>query len=328
MGGRAPYVKCIAAGALAASLALALIYVAGIPSELATVGAIVFLTAIFAVRDFKRSREIKRITNIMTEINEGKYTLDITGEREDELSILEDELRKMCVRLREAAELSESDRVVLKKSVEDISHQIKTPLTSISITLDNLSDNPDLSEEKRQEFYGDIRREIRHVNFMVSTLLKLGQLEASTVSFNAQQVRVGDLVGDAVVNTSALADLKDVTVKVEGDEDACVNCDRQWQAEALTNIIKNSIEHSPSGSPLEIVIRDKKISVEIAVTDHGTGIPQKEISHIFERFYSRKASSGVGIGLVLAKSIIEAEGGFISVISEEGKGTTFKIEYV
>ena len=317
----------IIAAALVIAANIAVSFTGGGAGTLIMNFGLLALIIVFAIYDHKRSKQIRGLTDDMARINSGDYDTNIADNSEDELSILRNELYKTCVHLRESAENAEGDRVALKNSVEDIAHQLKTPMTSINITLDNLTENPDIPEETRKEFLNDIRRELRHINYMTNVLLKLGQLEANTVTFREEPVKLGDIVAAAVANTEILAELKSVECEVKGEAEDELMLDSTWQTEAVTNILKNAIEHSPEGSVIMIEMTDKKLACELKITDKGPGIPQDEVGHIFERFYTRSGASGTGIGLVLAKSIIDAQGGFISVTSSDGEGTTFKINY-
>ncbi len=289
----------------------------------------VIILLIFVKYNNSKNRKIEEITRYIEEINRGNYKLDIEDNVEDELSILKNEIYKTTVMLNEVAENSVRDKVNLKDSLSDISHQLKTPLTSMSIMVDNIMDNPNMDYKTREEFTKDIRREIINVKFLVDSLLKLSKLDANSVHFTNRFVRIREIIDDAVKNVSVLSDLKNVDIVVNGNYNASVNCDFKWQVEALTNILKNCVEHSKEDSRIEIFFDENNVYSKIEITDYGIGIEKQDLPHVFERFYKGKnsASESIGIGLALSKSIIENNGGYIDVKSEVGKGSTFIIKY-
>lgn len=292
----------------------------------------IFIVIIFVLYQKGQDKKINDITTYIKEINNKNYELDVQENSEDELSILKNELYKITVMLKEQAENSKNDKISLKKSLEDISHQLKTPLTSITIMLDNILDNPNMDIETRNGFIKDIYREITNINFFVQSLLKLSKFDADTISFNDKIVDLKDIIDEAVKNVSMLCDLKSVEIVVKSKETKKpqVFCDLKWQVEAVTNIIKNSVEHSKENSKVYISYEENSMYYEITIKDEGAGIDKEDLRHIFERFYKAKNSSkdGVGIGLALAKTIVEKDNGYITVESEIGKGTTFKIRYL
>lgn len=298
---------------------------------------IVFL---FVQYQKSQDKKINEITKYIEAINNRVYTLDIRDNNEDELSILKNELYKITVMLKEQAENAKKSKIDLKKSLEDISHQLKTPLTSITIMLDNILDNPNMDIETRNEFMKDIYREIANINFFVQSLLKLSKFDADTIVFHAKEENLKDIVEEAVKNVLPLSDLQNVeiVVKEAGVEQETnkdkkipkVCCDAKWQVEAVTNILKNSVEHSKENSKVIFSYEENKMYSEIVIKDNGMGMDKEDQKHIFERFYKGKNANkdSVGIGLALAKTIVEKDNGYITVDSELGKGTTFKVRYL
>lgn len=277
----------------------------------------------------RKDKKIQEITNYIEEINNKNYKLDIEDNTEDELSMLKNEIYKTTVMLKEVAENSVKDKVNLKDSLSDISHQLKTPLTSMSILVDNIMDNPEMDRNTRNEFIKDIRREIININFLVNSLLKLSKLDANSVHFINKDVYVNEILQDGIKNVSVLCDLKNINILTYGDKNIKINCDAKWQGEAITNILKNCVEHSYDNSKIEISFETNNVYTKIEIKDYGVGIDKCDLPHIFERFYKGKNSScdSVGIGLALAKSIVESNNGMISVKSEVGKGSLFVIKY-
>ena len=278
--------------------------------------------------NYKRKNDIKDIIKYIEQINRRNYELEIDTISEDELSILKNEIYKTAVMLKEAALNSNKDKLNLKKSLEDISHQLKTPLTSILVLLDNLIDEPDMDSSIRNDFIIDIKRNVININFLVQALLKLSKFDANTVHFIKKENDLEMIVKEAIKNVSTLCDLRNINIRLNILENAKVVCDAKWQIEAITNIIKNAIEHSKDNSSIIINIDNNRVYSKIEVIDFGDGISKRDIKHIFERFYKGEnaTSNSIGIGLALAKTIIEEDKGTIAVESNESN-TKFTIKY-
>lgn len=287
------------------------------------------LAGAFLKYNHEKDRELKQITRYIEEINQHNYKLDIEDISEDELSILKNEIYKTTVMLNEIAENSVKDKLRLKESLSDISHQLKTPLTSILIIMENLIDDPEMDAALRADFIQDIKRETRNINFLVQSLLKLSKLDSDTVVFLREAVPVRKVVEAAIQNVVVLCDLKNIKVEMEDlSAGHAITCDLRWQVEAVTNILKNCVEHSPDGERVIVKIEKNNIYTSISIRDFGDGIDEEDQKHIFERFYKGKNASpeSVGIGLALAKAIVEADRGSVSVKSGKN-GTTFVVKY-
>ena len=295
---------------------------------------IVFISTIFLIFLFlrfnaKKDREINKITKCLEEINKRNYKIDIEEMSEDELSILKNELYKVTIKLKEDAENSKQAKKDLKDTLADISHQLKTPITSILIILDNIIDNPDMDKNTKEDFIRDIKRELLNMNFLALNLLKLSKLDSNTVHFIKKEVSLDEIVTSSIKNIAPLCDLKNITIIKNLEPSIKINCDLNWQVEAITNILKNCVEHSKENSKIDITTATNKVYHSIKIRDYGTGISKKDLPHIFERFYKGASSSSnsIGIGLSLAKKIIESNNGIINV--ETGPdGTTFTIKYL
>lgn len=227
------------------------------------------IISIFLKYNKSKDKKLKEITNYIEEINNKNYRLDIDDNTEDELSILKNEIYKTTVMLKEIAENSMNDKIYLKDSLSDISHQLKTPLTSISIMLDNILENPNMDNTTRIEFEKDIRHEIINIRFLVNSLLKLSKLDANSVDFINKQIKIKEVIEEAIKNVSVLCDLKNMEINITGDIEGSINCDLRWQVEALTNIIKNGIEHSNNNSKIDIYCEENEIYSKIEIKDYG-----------------------------------------------------------
>lgn len=274
-----------------------------------------------------QKKQTMDIAKRIERINLGDYSLQIDRNSEDELSLLDNQIYRTAVKFREQAENSNKDKENLQKSLSDISHQLKTPLTSIIVMVDNILDDDDMPLEIRREFLNDIKHNTNTISFLVQSLLKLSKLDAEAVKFRYEQVEVKSIVDECIKNAAVMAEILGVRLETECNN-IILDCDRKWLCEAVTNIIKNCIEHSQNGN-IKITAEQNKLYTKISIKDNGSGITKEDLPHIFERFYKGKNSSddSVGIGLSLAKTIIEKQGGYISVSSELNQGSEFVIKF-
>lgn len=278
----------------------------------------------------RRDKKIKQITKYINEIKNKKYELNIDENSEDELSNLKNELYKITIMLKEESEISKKDKENLKVSVEDISHQLKTPLTSITIMLDNLKENPNMDENTKQKFIFEISKQIDWINWLVISMLKLSKLDANVVQFYDEKINLNKFITEIVKNLEIPIEIKNQNIIINGDNEAAFVGDYKWQQEAVTNIIKNCIEHNKENGTINIKYEENNLFTKISIKDEGIGIEKEDLKHIFERFYKGKNSTenSVGIGLSLSKNIIEKNNGIIFCKSEIGKGTEFIIKYM
>ena len=277
----------------------------------------VVLLYIFVKYNIKNDNEIDKIIKCIEDISE------------DKLSILKQEIYKTTIMLKENAENSIKDKLDLKNSLQDISHQLKTPLTSINIMLDNIIDDPDMDISVRQNFIRNIKREITNISFLVQSILKLSKFESNTISFVRNKIKVKKIIDESIRNVSNLCDLKNVSIEVNNMCKKDIHCDLKWQVEAITNILKNAVEYSNHGGKVLIECEDNNIYTQIKIIDYGKGMDKEDIQNIFKRFYKGKNSGkdSIGIGLSLSKAIIEEDNGRVSVDSKKNKGTIFTIKY-
>ena len=290
------------------------------------ISCLVYLTIIIN-NDKMKEKEINEVIKIIEEINNKNYSFKMKDINEEDLSLLKNEIYKTTIMLNEISEISKKDKKELEESLEDISHQLKTPLTSILIMIDTLLDDEDMDQNTREDFLRNMKREVMNINFLVKSILKLSRLYTNTVKFISKKESVKEIINEAILNVSLLSDLKNVKIETNLS-DSFIICDYKWQIEALTNILKNSIEHSYENNKVLIESSENNAYVKIIIKDFGTGIAKEDINHIFERFYKGKDSDydSIGIGLALSKSIIEKQNGKISVESSDD-GTTFTIKY-
>lgn len=277
-----------------------------------------------------RVRDMEQLAMYIRRLEQGEYQLPILENSEDELTALKNELYKVTVMLKEAAVLSQNQKKALADSVSDISHQIKTPLTSAMILLDNVSENEAMDEVTRKRFLMEITRQLSHINWLIAVLLKLSRLDAGVVEFSNMPFCLDKLIEEVTVKLELMAEWKETEFIKEGDKDVFMTGDFQWISEAVSNIAKNAIEHSRQGGRILLKVQDNAVYTSLSIRDFGEGMDEEEQKHIFERFYRSKdaAKDSIGIGLSLAKEIIEHQNGYISVDSSKDKGTEFVIKFL
>ncbi|MDD4680862.1 MAG: HAMP domain-containing sensor histidine kinase [Clostridia bacterium] len=289
--------------------------------------AVFLLCTCFYLFTFYRYKQIESLSEYLRRISSGEYSLDIRDNHEGELSILKSEIYKVTLMLSEYNEQLKQEKVILADHMADISHQIKTPLTSMMVMIDLLEDE-NLSEQKRKEFILHLQVQLERIEWLVSSLLKVSKLDAGVVEMNKKDVSVKTLIDKAINPLLISMELKDIQyIYNYSSEQLKLSCDVNWTAEALTNILKNCIEHTPEGGKIYISAQDNPLYKEIKIVDNGVGISKEDLPHIFTRFYKGKNSSpdSVGIGLAMSKSIIRNQGGDIIVKSELGKGSEFTV---
>lgn len=285
---------------------------------------------IYLIYVITQEKKIAEINEYIKQINNRNYILKIEENDNGELSKLRNELYKTTVLLKETAEISEKEKENLSTAIADISHQLKTPLTSIRIMLDNIQDDPDMEKEVREDFLKEISKQIDWISSLVVALLKIAKFDAGTIKMENNEINAKNLIDNIVSNLAILMELKNIEIITNVDEKATFIADYKWQQEALTNILKNAIEHSKHNSRIYITVENTNLFLKIIIKDEGSGIDKEDLKHIFQRFYKTKNSSenSIGIGLPLAKAIIEQSNGYIKVETKYGEGTSFEVKYI
>ena len=286
----------------------------------------------------RRKNAIVQLQDYMDKISRGNYELEINDNSEDELSSLKNSLYKIMVYMKEQADSSRIKKVMLAQSVSDISHQLKTPLTSTQILLDNLNDNPDMEYATRKKFIYEALNQVNGMSWMIVTMLKLSRIDAGVVEFNNETISINKIIEEAVSNLEVIAEIKNVNIEKYIDNynenklnksDIYINGDYNWNREALQNIIKNAIEHSRHKGTVKINIIDNDVYTAVYITNRGDKLSDQRQKQIFERYYSeaKYEDNSMGIGLPLAKAVIEKQGGYISVESDDEE-TVFIVKYI
>ncbi|KWX86242.1 histidine kinase [Paenibacillus riograndensis] len=275
-----------------------------------------------------RYRELEKLSVYLREISNGNDSLDVRDNQEGELSILKNDIYKVTLMLSEHRLLLHRDKIQLTDAISDISHQLKTPLTSMKVMADLLSSS-DLPPAKRTEFTHHIRIQLERIDWLVSSLLKLSKMDAKTIQFKKDRIPVKNLIQKALEPVMIPMDIKGQTVSIAGDDNVSFAGDFNWTVEAVINILKNGVEHTHEGGAITITFSENTLFTEIVIADNGKGIPKEDLPYIFKRFYKGKnaGEGSIGIGLAMAHSIIASQNGVIDVTSGSGKGTQFRIKF-
>ncbi len=286
----------------------------------------------------RRKKDIFELQDYMDKISRGNYELEINDNSEDELSSLKNSLYKIMVYMKEQADSARIKKVMLAQSVSDISHQLKTPLTSTQVLLDNLNDNSDMDYSTRKKFIYEALNQVNGMSWMIVSMLKLSRIDAGVVEFNNENISINKIIEEAVGNLEVIAEIKNVNIEKNIDNrnedelnksDIYIKGDYNWNREALQNIIKNAIEHSNDKGTVKINITDNDVYTAVYITNRGEKLSDKQQKQIFERYYSeaKYEDNSMGIGLPLAKAVIEKQGGYISVESDDEE-TVFIVKYI
>lgn len=280
---------------------------------------LLFINFIFIYNMYQK---IKKIDQYMNNILNDDYSLNIKEYCEGDISNLKNDVYKMTVKLKEQSELLTKDKKYLEETLEDISHQIKTPLTSMYMINDILTSEK--NERIRKEFLIKNKNQIERIEWLVISLLKLSKLDSGTVKLKKEKIKVKDLINKAIEPIKVSLDLKSIDLDLNLSNDT-VLVDINWTKEALLNIIKNACEHTKD--KITITSKNNPLYLEIRITDNGKGIAKKDLKHIFERFYKGSDNKdSIGIGLNMSKKIINLQQGIIEVETKENIGSTFIIK--
>lgn len=271
-------------------------------------------------------KDIKDMTDYVYHSSEGRNYEMKNRNQEGQIGLLKTELLKMTTILKEKVELLNAEKVFLNNTISDISHQLKTPMTSLIILNDLMYE--DLPKETKIEFLDKIKSQLTRMEWLIKSMLKLSKVEAKVIDFKNEKVNINELIRKSVQPSLIPIELKNIDLTIFGNEEAYYNGDINWSTEALVNVIKNCVEHTPINGSIKINFEQNPLYSEIVIKDSGEGIDKKDLPNVFKRFYKGKSSSkedSVGIGLAMAKSIIESQHGDIYVKSEKNKGAEFHI---
>lgn len=276
----------------------------------------------------ERNRRLNELCHYVDRISLGDEDLDIRNNDEDELSGLRNELYKLMVAWREKAGNEKEGKLALTKAVENISHQLKTPLTSVVVLADNILEDDKMDPKVQKKFLQEISRQLIGMKWLVVTLLKLSRLDAGVVELSREKCSLKKILEEAIKNLEINAQWKEIGIQTKFVDGEILG-DEKWLTEGFQNIIKNALEYSPQKGIVEIETEDNDVYAQVAIRDHGPGIPEEAQKHLFERFYraSKVENENIGIGLALAKEIIERQNGYVTVNSGN-EGTEFIIKFL
>lgn len=290
-------------------------------------GCILCLVLVSILFRRRRERDVAELISYLMRVQDRLELPDLAHMQEGQFGILQSEIYKLIVILQEQYSSENKEKRYLVDMLSDISHQIKTPMAAITIMSDLLK-SPGLSDEKRLEYVAKIDQQLHRIHWLVRNLLTISQLEADMLELKADRVRVEEMIEEVLQPVSLLADVKDVELIVQVPSDIWLVCDKQWTTEAISNIVKNCIEHTKENGTVAILVTQNNFSTNIVIRDNGDGISKEHLPYIFKRFYKAPGSSNsnVGIGLSMSKQIIMRQNGNIDVTSEVGVGTEFVIK--
>lgn len=275
---------------------------------------------------YHRYRNIQELSLEIDKTLHGEDHIFLRKYAEGELAVLESEIQKMTLRLREQKDQLLEDKKYLADSIADISHQIRTPLTSINLLVSFLADDS-ITEEKRQKTTRELYELLSRIDWLITTLLKISKLDAGTIAFKKETISIRELIQKSTAPMLVPMELREQELLI--DVDGEFTGDLDWTCEAIGNIVKNCMEHTPIGGKIEICAKENPIYTEISIADNGCGIAEEDLPHIFERFYKGKNSSekSFGVGLALARMIINKQNGTIKVENRSTKGAKFTIRF-
>lgn len=276
----------------------------------------------------KRYQEIRRLSGEIDRVLHGEEQLELRHFREGDLEILRDEVYKMMIRLREQTEILSRDKTELSNALADISHQIRTPLTSLHLMIERLRGLPEQPLEGKK-LLRDMEKMLERVEWLMNSLLKMSKLEAGSIHLEEKEVELYALVKKALEPLEIPMELREQKVILTGEQRAKFQGDASWTMEAVQNVLKNCMEHTPVGGEIQIHIQETPLFLELSVTDSGNGIAEEDLPHLFERFYRGKNSDkeSFGIGLALSRAILSKEGGVIQVKNAPPLGACFLIRF-
>lgn len=303
-------------------------FLLGTMTGIATLVVTVLYTFLHLLITYYRYQKIAGLSKEINGILHGKKDIELQDYSEGELSILQSEILKLTVQFREQSSILRQDKVYLADSIADISHQIRTPLTSINILLSFLS-KPDITEQRRSELIKEIDTLLSRIDWLISSLLKISKLDTGTVKLKKETVLVAELIKKAVAPIAIPIELREQDLDIQIHEESSFVGDLSWSVEAVENILKNSMEHTQKGGTISISAQENLIFTEIIISDNGPGIDSEDLPHLFKRFYKGKNSSNqsIGIGLALARIIITSQNGTIKAENRKEGGAKFTIRF-
>ena len=273
------------------------------------------IVLVYTIYIRKQNQKLKNLDNYCKEILKGNYVLDLKEEDESDFSKLKNDIYDMTIMLKEKNGLLEKNNKDIEKLIADISHQLKTPLTSLNLINDILY--TDLPEEKKIEFLDSSQKELEKINWLIKTVLNIAKLDSKTLILAKNNENAYNLCLEVKNNFKAMCEIHHANIEIVSNKEETINCDKKWTIEAMNNIVKNAIEHG--AKTITIQLEENTMYTKVSIKDDGEGIDKEDLGHIFDRFYKAKNSkeSSLGIGLAFCKSIIRNQNGDIRVKSSK-----------
>ena len=290
---------------------------------------IIPLLALRWAERWQMNRRIKSLTRYLCTVQDRLSLPPMETDEDGEWGVLQSEIYKVVALLRQQYSEEKRQKQYLADMLSNISHQIKTPLTAISL-MTELLEQPSLTEEQRLDYAGKIDTQVTRVTWLIRHLLTLSQFEAGAVEMKHEEISLLSVMEQMRDSLSVLSDLKGVEILLDIPSEITIKGDRHWLSEAMMNIVKNGIEHNDKTSGyVRITATQTPIFVRVKIEDNGSGIDGQDLPHIFERFYKAKNAppQSVGIGLALAKQIIVSLNGKIDVQSKKQQGSVFTVTF-
>ena len=296
----------------------------------ASILLIIIFSAGFSYFFWQRRKIYLNAYDVLSSYLEGDYSRHLPQAGDGVIFQIFTAVEQLATMLQASNETEHGIKEFLKNTISDISHQLKTPLSALAMYQEIIKSEPDNSNTVK-EFSAKMEVSIKRMEQLIGSMLKITRLDAGNILFEKKPYAVKDLLAAALDELTVRAAMENIAIIVEGDMGQTVVCDKHWTAEAIGNVVKNALDHTEPGDEIRITWEYTVAMTRLHIADNGHGIAQEDIYHIFKRFYRSKQSSdtqGVGLGLPLAKSIIEGQGGMITVQSRQGEGTVFTLVFV
>lgn len=277
-----------------------------------------------------RERLYRKSENIIKNYINGNYIVHLPQSNEGTIYQLLSSVDQLATMLKAKNDTEQKTKEFLKNTISDISHQLKTPLSALMMYQEIIENEPENSETVK-EFSLKIGTALKRIEQLIQAMLKITRIDAGSISFEKSNYSISNILGHAISELTTRANNEKKEIVIDGDLEQMLYCDIEWTSEAIGNIIKNALDHTDAGGKINISWEQTPAMIKIFITDNGHGIFQEDIHHIFKRFYRSKNisdSQGIGLGLPLAKAIVEGQGGILSVQSERLQGTTFTLSFL
>ena len=279
---------------------------------------------------YRRERLYRKSENIIKNYIDGNYTVHLPQSNEGNIYQLLASVDQLATMLQAKNDTEQKTKEFLKNTISDISHQLKTPLSALMMYQEIIENEPD-NPETVKEFSFKIGTALKRIEQLIQSMLKITRIDAGSIYFEKSNYSIPNILSHAISELTTRANNEKKEIVIDGDLEQMLYCDIEWTGEAIGNIVKNALDHTDAGGKITISWERTPAMIRIFITDNGHGIAGEDIHHIFKRFYRSKNTSnsqGIGLGLPLAKAIVEGQGGILSVQSERLQGTTFTLSFL